>query len=74
MRGSLHGVRERRRRHPGLHDPHQDHWPKLHSTSVLERLNREFGTRTRLVGIFRSETSLLRFVTALLVETTTGRS
>jgi len=35
---------------------------------VLERLNREFGTRTRLVGIFRSETSLLRFVTALLME------
>jgi putative transposase len=46
----------------------EEHWPKLHSTNVLERLNREFGTRTRLVGIFPSETSLLRFVTALLME------
>ena len=46
----------------------EEHWSKLHSTNVLERLNREFGTRTRLVGIFPSETSLMRFVTALLME------
>ena len=46
----------------------EEHWSKLHSTNVLERLNREFGTRTRLVGIFPSEVSLLRFVTALLME------
>jgi len=46
----------------------EEHWSELHSTNVLERLNREFGTRTRLVGIFPSETSLLRFVTALLME------
>jgi len=46
----------------------EEHWSKLHSTNVLERLNREFGTRTRLVGIFPSEVSLIRFVTALLME------
>jgi len=46
----------------------EDHWSKLHSTNVLERLNREFGTGTRLVGIFPSEVSLIRFVTALLME------
>ena len=46
----------------------EDHWTKLPSTNVLEQLNREFGTRTRLVGIFPSETLLLRFVTALLME------
>ncbi len=46
----------------------EEHWSKLHSTNVLERLNREFGTRTRLVGIFPSEVSLVRFVTALLME------
>jgi hypothetical protein len=46
----------------------EEHWSKLHSTNVLERLNREFGTRTRLVGISPSEVSPLRFVTALLME------
>ena len=46
----------------------EEHWSKLHSTNVLERLNREFGTRTHLVGIFPSELSLIRFVTALLME------
>ena len=46
----------------------EEHWSKLHSTNVLERLNRELGTRTRLVGIFPSQGSLLRFVTALLME------
>lgn len=45
-----------------------EHWTKLHSTNVLERLNREIGRRTRLVGIFPSPASLLRLVTALLVE------
>jgi transposase-like protein len=44
------------------------HWSKLHSPTVLKRLNREFGTRTRRVGIFPPQTSLLRFVTALLME------
>jgi transposase-like protein len=46
----------------------EDHWSKIHSTNVLERLNREIGRRTRLVGIFPSSSSVLRLVTALLVE------
>ncbi len=41
---------------------------KLHSTNVLERLNRELGNRTHLVGIFPSELSVIRFVTTLLME------
>jgi len=46
----------------------EEHWTKLHSTIVLERLNREFGTRGRVVGIFPSETCFLRIVTAFLME------
>jgi hypothetical protein len=46
----------------------EEHWTKLHSTNVLEQLNWERGTRTRSVGIFPSDVSLLRFVIALLME------
>lgn len=49
-----------------------EHWSKLQSTNVLERLNREFGTRARLVGICPSEFSLLHFVTALFVQVDGG--
>jgi transposase-like protein len=45
-----------------------DHWTHIHSTNVLERLNRELAHRTRLVGIFPSTQSLLRYVGALLLE------
>ncbi len=44
------------------------HWSHIHSTNVLERLNRELARRTRLVGIFPSSQSLMRYVAALLLE------
>ncbi len=45
-----------------------DHWKKLRSTNPLERLNREVGRRTDVVGIFPDDTSLIRLTTMLAIE------
>jgi transposase-like protein len=45
-----------------------DHWRKLRSTNPLERLNREIGRRTDVVGIFPDDTSLIRLATSLVIE------
>lgn len=42
------------------------HWRKLHSTNLVERLNREIKRRTRVVSIFPSVTSLKNLVGAVL--------
>jgi len=56
---------------------HEHHRKKLRSTNMVERLNREIKRRTRVATIFPNEESLLRLVSAILVETTeeweTGR-
>ena len=44
------------------------HWTKLWSTNPLERVNAEDQTRTNVVGIFPNDASILRLVTAVLVE------
>ena len=46
----------------------REHWRKLGSTNPLERLNKEIARRTKVVGIFPNEKSLLRLVGALLLE------
>lgn len=45
-----------------------EHWRKLHSTNMLERLMRTLKARTRVVSIFPDEKSLERLVGAILIE------
>jgi putative transposase len=46
----------------------KDHWTKLHSTNVVERLNRSLKVRTRVVSIFPNKASVERLIGALLLE------
>jgi transposase-like protein len=44
------------------------HRQRLRTTNMLERLNRELKRRTRVATLFPNEDSLLRLVTAILIE------
>lgn len=46
----------------------QAHWRQLHSTNPLERINKEIRRRTRVVGIFPNDASIVRLVGMLLIE------
>ena len=48
-----------------LHFP-PAHWRKIHSTNLVERLNREIKRRTRVVSIFPTEKSLTHLVGGIL--------
>lgn len=45
-----------------------EHWPRLRSTNPLERVNREIGRRTDVVGIFPNDRSLLRLAASVVIE------
>jgi transposase-like protein len=46
----------------------RDHWPKLRSTNPLERVNKEIGRRSDVVGIYPNDRSLIRLAGMLLLE------
>ncbi|SIM61696.1 IS256 family transposase [Cuniculiplasma divulgatum] len=57
--------------HPSLYnylafDPNC--WRRLRTTNVLERLNLEFKRRTRKIGAFPSEQSLMRLVVSIMMD------
>jgi transposase-like protein len=45
-----------------------EHWTKLRSTNPLERVNREIGRRTDVVGILPNDRSLIRLAASVVIE------
>lgn len=46
----------------------REHWVKIHSTSPLERLNKDIKRRTNVVRIFPNEAAVTLLVGALVLE------
>jgi transposase-like protein len=46
----------------------KEHWRRIHSTNLLERLNREIKRRTKVVGVFPDQSAVFRLVGTLLYE------
>ena len=46
----------------------EQHRKKMRTTNMLERVHKELNRRTRVAGLFPNEASLLRLVSAVLME------
>lgn len=46
----------------------KQHWKRLRTTNMMERVNRETKRRTKVVGVFPNEESLLRLVGSVLMD------
>ena len=46
----------------------KEHWKRLRTTNVMERVNRELKRRTKVVGVFPNEESLLRLAGSILMD------
>jgi transposase-like protein len=46
----------------------KEHWRRINSTNMLERLNKEVKRRTKVVGIFPDQPSVIRLVGTILKE------
>jgi transposase-like protein len=47
----------------------QEHWIRIYSTNLLDRLNEEVKRRTNAVGVFPDDPSVIRLVGSVLLET-----
>jgi len=46
----------------------QDHWRRIRTTNMLERLNKELIRKSRAIGAFSNDTSLLRLAGTILMD------
>ena len=46
----------------------QEHWKRIRTTNMVERVNAEIKRRTKVVGAFPSQSSLLRLVVSILID------
>jgi transposase-like protein len=75
LEGSLRSAADRRSRNyrrdvtpPTVFALPVAHRKRLRTTNLLERLNKEIKRRTRVATLFPNEASLLRLVSAVLIE------